>query len=149
MLKLLHDHFPGLQVVASGSASVDLRQKTGQPLTGRQIVLDLLPLSLGELTPRATTLHEWVEHGMIFGGYPEIVALSSSPAKNSALRQLAADYLLKDIFSTLGFGMRCSNLSWKRIHMRVQATSRRTMLWSFYSSIGIFMTLGGDDPHLN
>lgn len=99
VLKLLHDHFPGLRVVASGSASFKLRQKTGEPLTGRQIVFDLLPLSLKELEPRATSVREWVEHGMVFGGYPEIVTSSSPDAKAAALRQLASDYLLKDIFT--------------------------------------------------
>jgi predicted AAA+ superfamily ATPase len=46
VLKLLHDEFPRLRVAASGSASFDLRNKTGEPLTGRQTVFDLFPLSL-------------------------------------------------------------------------------------------------------
>ncbi len=99
VLKLLHDEFPRLRIVASGSASFDLRKKTGEPLTGRQVVFDLFPLSLAELNPGATTLRQWLEHGMIFGGYPEIVTTASPDAKRDALRQLASDYLLKDLFA--------------------------------------------------
>jgi len=99
VLKLLHDEFPSLRVVASGSASFDLRKKTGEPLTGRQVVFDLFPIALSELHPGATTLRQWVEHGMIFGGYPEVVMTNSPGAKREALRQIAADYLLKDLFA--------------------------------------------------
>lgn len=99
VLKLLHDTYPLLRVVASGSAAFDLRHKTGEPLTGRQVVLDLFPVSLAELKPKATRLREQVEHGLIYGGYPEILQLPAPEQKAQALRQLAADYLLKDIFA--------------------------------------------------
>jgi predicted AAA+ superfamily ATPase len=98
VLKLLHDEFPRLRVAASGSAAFDLRQKTGEPLTGRQVVLELFPVSLAELEPRATTVRGWMEHGMIYGGYPEVVLAESPERKRALLRQLAADYLLKDLF---------------------------------------------------
>lgn len=99
VLKLLHDEFPRLRVAASGSASFDLRNKTGEPLTGRQAVFDLFPLSLAELLPRPTTMRRWIEHGMVYGGYPEIVSTESPDGKRERLRQLAADYVLKDIFA--------------------------------------------------
>lgn len=99
VLKLLHDEFPRLRVAASGSAAFDLRQKTGEPLTGRQVVFELFPISLAELEPRATTLRGFLEHGMIYGGYPEVVLAESPERKRELLRQLAADYLLKDIFA--------------------------------------------------
>ncbi len=41
VLKLLHDEFPRQRVAASGSAAFDLRRKTGEPLTGRQVVFEL------------------------------------------------------------------------------------------------------------
>jgi predicted AAA+ superfamily ATPase len=96
VLKLLHDTFPTLRVVASGSAAFDLRQRTGEPLTGRQVVLDLFPVSLAELEPGAATLSSCVEHGMIHGGYPEVVETPVPEDKQSLLRQLVADYLLKE-----------------------------------------------------
>jgi len=99
VLKLLHDEFPRLRVVASGSASFELRHKTGEPLTGRQVVFDLFPLCLAELQPSATTIRTWIEHGMIFGAYPEVVTMATPEGKRGHLRQLAADYLLKDVFA--------------------------------------------------
>jgi predicted AAA+ superfamily ATPase len=99
VLKLLHDDFPDLRVVASGSAAFDLRRKTGEPLTGRQTVFELFPIFLAELNPGATSLSSWLEHGMIHGGYPEVIAAATPADKQALLRQLAADYLLKDIFA--------------------------------------------------
>jgi predicted AAA+ superfamily ATPase len=99
VLKLLHDEFPNLRVAASGSSAFDLRHKTGEPLTGRQVVLELHPLCLAELQPKATTMRSWIEHGMVFGSYPEVVTTADPQAKREHLRQLAADYLLKDVFA--------------------------------------------------
>jgi len=99
VLRLLHDTFPALRVVASGSASFDLRRRTGEPLTGRQILMEMFSVSLAELQPTATTLATWLEHGMIYGGYPEVVMTPSSEGKQKLLRQLVADYLLKDVFA--------------------------------------------------
>jgi predicted AAA+ superfamily ATPase len=99
VLKLLHDSFSALRVVASGSAAFGLRQRTGEPLTGRQVVLELFPVSLAEMKPGAATLSSCVEYGMIHGGYPEVVQTLTPEDKQRLLRQLVADYLLKDIFA--------------------------------------------------
>lgn len=50
----------------SGSASFDLRRKTGEPLTGRQIVMELFPLSLAERTPSPSSLSVCLEESMMF-----------------------------------------------------------------------------------
>ena len=99
VLKLLHDTFPTLRIAASGSSAFDLRQRTGEPLTGRQVVLDLFPISLAELAPGATELVARLEHGMIYGGYPEVLETADPVDKQRLLRQLCADYLLKDLFA--------------------------------------------------
>jgi uncharacterized protein len=101
VLKLLHDTFPALRVVASGSAAFDLRVRTGEPLTGRQMVLELFPIALEELQPGATTMSSRIEHGLIYGGYPEVVETKAPEKKQDLLRQLVADYLLKDIFAAV------------------------------------------------
>jgi predicted AAA+ superfamily ATPase len=99
VLKLLHDCFPRLRIVASGSASFDLRRRTGEPPTGRQLVLEMFPLSLAELVPTPLTLQAHIEHGLIYGSYPEVAQTADPAQKQNLLRQLAADYLLKDIFA--------------------------------------------------
>ena len=99
VLKLFHDHFPKLRVVATGSAAFDLRRQTGEPLTGRQVALELLPVSIIERSPSISQFNTCLEHGMVFGGYPEVVTTDDPNDKQTLLRQLASDYLLKDIFA--------------------------------------------------
>ncbi len=99
VLKLLHDEFSELQVVASGSSSFDLRKRTGEPLTGRRRVLEMAPVSLAERKPSATNLSTSIEDGMVYGGYPEVVTSESPREKEEYLRQLVADYLLRDILT--------------------------------------------------
>lgn len=101
VLKLLHDTYPKLRVAASGSASFDLRRKTGEPLTGRQVVLELFPLSLAERAPKISQQQTIIEEGLIYGGYPEIVTTRDPGKKEDLLRRLVADHLLKDIFAAV------------------------------------------------
>ena len=71
-LKLLVDHVDGLRVIATGSSSFDLAQRTGEPLTGRKRTLLLLPLSQLELG-RVETAHETtarLEMRLVHGSYP-------------------------------------------------------------------------------
>ena len=49
-LKLLIDELPEIQVIASGSSSFELADKTSEPLTGRKFEYRLLPFSFHELT---------------------------------------------------------------------------------------------------
>lgn len=44
-LKLIVDHIPEIQVVATGSSSIDLARSVGEPLTGRKTSLKFLPLA--------------------------------------------------------------------------------------------------------
>ncbi|MBI4879636.1 MAG: ATP-binding protein [Planctomycetes bacterium] len=98
-LKLLHDHFPRVRVVATGSSSFDLSARTGEPLTGRQICHVLYPIAWSELDVGPTTAAVHLDHALIYGSYPEVLTLESHDQKVRLLRELAADYLLKDIFA--------------------------------------------------
>lgn len=98
-LKLLVDHFPDLQILASGSASFSLAQKVGEPLTGRKKTFHLYPLSLKELLK-----HYGMENRetltknnlMIYGGYPETFHLNNEE-KASYLKELIQSSLFRDI----------------------------------------------------
>ena len=48
-LKLLIDSRPDLSILATGSASFDLRNQIGEPLTGRSVYFLLYPFACGEL----------------------------------------------------------------------------------------------------
>ena len=48
-LKLLVDNFPDVQLLVTGSSSLQLRDTINEPLTGRKWEYNLYPLSTGEL----------------------------------------------------------------------------------------------------
>lgn len=103
-LKILHDGIPGLRIIATGSSSFELAQKTGEPLTGRTRSMTLLPLGVAE---RASTLTPFElsrkrDEFMIYGMYPGLIGYSNPGDRTEALAELANDYLYKDILSLGG-----------------------------------------------
>ena len=100
-LKLLIDTNPNLTIIATGSSSLDLMNKTGEPLTGRHYQFNLYPLSQMELMQNENFLEtkQNLEERLIFGSYPELINIVSSDDKRNYLQQLVQSYLLKDILS--------------------------------------------------
>lgn len=98
-IKILVDNFPSLQVIATGSSSLDLANTTREPLTGRKREFLLLPFSYYEMVSENDIITENrnIEQRLIFGSYPEVVL---SPGKETTiLKELAGSYLYKDILS--------------------------------------------------
>lgn len=98
-LKLFTDNHTDIQVIASGSSSLELADKISEPLTGRKFVFELFPLSFREMVEHTSLLEErrMFEHRLIYGYYPEIV---NNPGDETERLQLIADSLLyKDILS--------------------------------------------------
>jgi hypothetical protein len=104
VLKLMIDGIPTLTIVATGSSSFDLTNKTGDPLTGRQYFMQLFPLAQIEIGAYETYLEtiQNLEDRLIFGSYPELLQLNSNKEKASYLQQLVQSYLLKDILAYEG-----------------------------------------------
>lgn len=98
-LKILVDHVPGIKVIATGSASFDLANKVGEPLTGRQRKLFLYPVSQLELRKNMNTydLQQKKEEYLLYGSYPEVLTLSTLKEKGDYLKELVNSYLLRDI----------------------------------------------------
>jgi len=100
-LKLVVDHLPDVEVIATGSSTFDLAQQVGEPLTGRKYTLKLFPLSQIELNQiekpqkRAALL----DSRLIYGSYPEVILLNQIDAKKDYLQELVSSYLFKDILS--------------------------------------------------
>lgn len=101
ILKIIHDEIPEMQIIATGSSSFDLADKTAEPLTGRNLSLILYPLSIREITETATlgrfSLEAKLEQILRFGSYPEIYSISDEEKKIEYLNALASDYLYKDL----------------------------------------------------
>ena len=98
-LKILVDSFPDIFVVITGSASLDLSYKVGEPLVGRKYTYHLYPLWIGELSVRKNSyeLSQEKEERMIFGSYPEVLSAKTTFDKVKILEENVSSYLLKEI----------------------------------------------------
>jgi len=96
-LKLFTDHFPEIQLVATGSSSFDLANKINEPLTGRKWEYMLFPISFEEMVQHHSLLeeHKLLNQRLVFGYYPDVVCHSDQSL--DLLKQLATSYLYKDI----------------------------------------------------
>lgn len=96
-LKLIIDNFKDIQVIATGSSSFDLANKTAESLTGRKYEFYLYPLSIEELNPETNKLEidRTLENRIIYGSYPEVIINSSEAEDN--IKLIAKSYLYKDI----------------------------------------------------
>lgn len=95
-LKLLHDTHPEITIVATGSSSFELADSAAEPLTGRNVPLTLYPISYAEYA-RAIGAQEalrMMEYRIRFGMYPAVI---SAADPEQEVRQLARDYLFKDV----------------------------------------------------
>ena len=101
-LKLLIDELPEIQVIASGSSSFELADKTSEPLTGRKFEYRLLPFSFHELTEHDGLLNEKqaLEQRLLYGAYPDIVTHPEDSER--LLSELVNSYLFKDIYALEG-----------------------------------------------
>lgn len=97
-LKLLHDTFPDLQIIATGSSSFELKNKVNEPLTGRALDFVMLPVSIKELLSiyNRIELYSYLEKILRFGQYPEIINADDESSK-TLLDNLTSRYLYKDI----------------------------------------------------
>lgn len=98
ILKVFHDTYPGTQIIATGSSSFDLSNKIKEPMTGRIFEFILFPLSLTEIKEsRQVALSDLYEY-MLYGTYPAVVAATSVEEKKIILKNIATQYLYKDVF---------------------------------------------------
>jgi len=103
-LKLIVDEIPEIKVLASGSSSFDLLNKTGEPLVGRSSQFLLFPFSQAELSKNENPFetHAHLESRLIYGSYPELISMDNYELRQEYLRDIVNGYLLKDILSIEG-----------------------------------------------
>jgi len=98
VLKILHDTFPEIQIIATGSSSFDLANGVSEPLTGRAKTFELFPLSVEEIKDSFDLfkVEAVLENLLRFGSYPKIFGKSEEEMKLD-LDDLVSKYLYKDI----------------------------------------------------
>jgi predicted AAA+ superfamily ATPase len=103
-LKLMVDEIKNLKIIVTGSSMLDLGNKLGEPLVGRENTVVLFPLSQMEFSKhenlKQTT--EKLEERLIFGSYPELEQYTSFDEKSDYLEGLVNSLLLKDILQFQG-----------------------------------------------
>jgi hypothetical protein len=99
ILKLMVDELKGIRLVVTGSSVFDLRNKLGEPLTGRKKEFMLFPLAQLEYQQFENPIErqQKLEEKMIYGCYPELLSLNTLRQKRDYLRDLVNSYLFKDI----------------------------------------------------
>jgi len=103
-LKLIVDHIPDVKVIATGSSTFDLTKHVGEPLTGRQHIVRMFPISQMELNQieNQSQINANLERRLIYGSYPEIITMESDFLRQEYLHDLSSSILLKDILSLEG-----------------------------------------------
>ncbi len=98
-MKLMVDHIPGIQIIATGSSSFELTGQVGEPLTGRKTTLMLYPVAQMEMLHHFNRyeLKEKLDEFLVYGSYPAVITAETITEKKNILKELTGSYLLKDI----------------------------------------------------
>lgn len=101
-LKLIADNFKDVQLLVTGSSSLELHSKLEEPLTGRKTENHLFPVSTAEIydTSGLLAVRQTLEQRLVYGSYPEVVC-NPSDAKE-LLMEIARSYLYKDLLAVEG-----------------------------------------------
>lgn len=118
-LKLIADHHPQIQIIASGSSSLEIKKQMEESLVGRKRVFEIFPLTFGEylnfskhaedasyksyLRSPTWELHQLYQEAfhsyVLYGAMPAIVRESLVAEKKNELYEIYSSYLEKDIRS--------------------------------------------------
>ena len=97
-IKLIHDTYPEINLLVTGSSSLDLSNKISEPLTGRSVETILYPLSIEEVSENPAEIEINSKILMVRGGYPGMWNLSAATAYQR-LSSIATNYLYRDAFA--------------------------------------------------
>jgi uncharacterized protein len=100
ILKVFHDTYPEVQIVATGSSSFDLANKINEPMTGRAFEFTLFPLSIQEISSVYPSIgEEELFAVMQFGSYPAVVGAEEMDEKLRGIKNISTNNCLyKDVF---------------------------------------------------
>ena len=113
--KIIHDNFPNIRVLATGSSSLDLQNKISDAMTGRIFEFKLFPLSFTEILAagRESGISEnsqlqkqgadaLLPSVLTYGLYPEVYTEGDPVRKQRALVSITKNYLFKDVLTYQG-----------------------------------------------
>ncbi len=99
-LKLAVDTLPDRQIIATGSSSFELANRTSEPLTGRKHEFHLHPIALAELGSAETEreIRRMLDTRLVYGMYPSVLTAGQDLA-GEILRELTGSYLYQDVLA--------------------------------------------------
>lgn len=97
--KMIIDTYPEKTIILTGSSSLDLSSKIGEPLTGRHFTLTLLPVAQSEVSAGRFELNGVLNDFLTYGSYPEVLTAKTNVDKERILNELVSSYLYKDILA--------------------------------------------------
>ncbi|MDE6443634.1 MAG: ATP-binding protein [Muribaculaceae bacterium] len=97
VLKMIVDRYKDVQLLVSGSSSLQLRSSINEPLTGRKYEYIMYPIASSELyeSMGLVATRQLLNFRLIYGSYPEILTHNDEAAE--LLKSLTESYLYKDI----------------------------------------------------
>lgn len=97
VIKRIVDNYSDVQVLATGSSTLGIRDRINEPLTGRKFEFDMYPISTEEIYDTFGLIHtrQILESRLIYGSYPDV--LMHQEDAREILVNLSDSYLYKDI----------------------------------------------------
>jgi hypothetical protein len=97
IVKQIVDNYHDVQVMVTGSSSLDLRNQLNEPLTGRKYEFIMYPVSTAELynTEGYIPTKQLLDFRIIYGSYPDV--LTHPEEARELITGLSDSYLYKDI----------------------------------------------------
>lgn len=96
-LKIIADTFQDLRIFITGSAAFDLKNRIGEPLTGRSKFFYLYPFSVPEIYHDYLSVRHSLESLLVTGMYPQVYLAQNDKDRFDVLDNIKNGYLLKDI----------------------------------------------------
>ena len=94
-IRTIYDRNEDIKFIVSGSNASLLSKELSTLLTGRNITIEIKPLSFEEY--KSFTLEPQLEEFQLFGGFPEVVLEKNHDIKKVLLKQYFEDILVKDV----------------------------------------------------
>ncbi len=114
-VKIIHENFPHIRILATGSSSLDLQNKMSDAMTGRTFEFKLFPLSFIEVLAaggesgisqnpqlRKQGADAILPSVLTYGLYPEVYTEGDPVRKQRVLISITKNYLFKDVLTYQG-----------------------------------------------
>ena len=103
-LKRLHDQYPQIRILVTGSSSLEIGDRIREALTGRTWTYILYPVATMELAAMMTPydLDRELEGLLVLGSYPALFSIPDRNDRIMHLKELSSAYLFKDVLELSG-----------------------------------------------